>query len=40
MRKRKLLVTLAGLAVVIAVAVVVPWPFKQDRLAVENLNRV
>jgi hypothetical protein len=39
-RRRKLLVVLAGAAVVVTAGAVVLWLFHQDGLAVENLNRV
>jgi hypothetical protein len=39
MRRRKLLVALAGLAVVVAVGVVVLWP-REDRVTRENRDRL
>jgi hypothetical protein len=39
MRRRKLLVALAGLAVVVAVGVVVLWP-PEDRITEANLERI
>jgi hypothetical protein len=39
MRRRKLLVVLAGLAVVVAVGVVVLWP-RQDRVTRANYDRI
>jgi hypothetical protein len=40
MRRRKLLVALAGLAVVIAVATVVLWPRSSSRITRENFARI
>jgi hypothetical protein len=40
MRRRTLLVVLAGLAVVVAVGVVVLWPTQPNRITQENCDRI
>jgi len=40
MRRRKLLVALAGLAVVVAAGVLVQWPAPTSRLTLENLGHL